>query len=306
MTEVLIGQVSPLSDQFLINPFLTNPALAGTGSKGPLSISARQQWVGMRGAPAFQSATYHTTLNEKQQRFNPWGFVNKGENAFGNVGIGGGLFKVKYGTISQAGIHLDYAYHVYMGKGRLSFGLAPMYEQYVINKSGFIPPDGSNPDPLLDGVTKEVVHFVDVNAGVHYFSDKMFAGFSVVQLFNSAVSFGDLSFPTLGEFSENPYLARSFYLYGGLTPALNKNLTLEPSVLLKYNAQSGIGFQVNLRATLNENFQAGLLYRYKESVGFFAGVRLGDVIFRYQFEAPFGTAVQTRFTTNQVLIGYLL
>jgi len=300
------AQVSPLADQFLINPFLTNPAIAGTAKRAPLSIAARQQWLGIKGAPTWQSATWHTSLNAKKQHFNPRGFVNKGENAFGNVGIGGGVFNIKYGAISQVGIHIDYAYHIYLGNGRLSFGLAPLYQQYIINKSEFILPDGNDPDPLIDQEGKEIVHFIDVNAGVHYFSDKLFAGFSVVQLFNSSVSFGDLSFPTVGEFSENPWLARSFYLYGGITPAVSKNFILEPSLLLKYNRQNGFGFQVNLRATINENFQAGLLYHYKESAGFFAGVRIGDLIFRYQFEAPLGMAVLTRFTTNQVMVGYLM
>jgi hypothetical protein len=146
---------------------------------------------------------------------------------------------------------------------------------------------------------------VDVNAGVHYYSDLVFGGFSVVQLLNSAVSFGELSFPTVGNFYDNPYLARSIYLYGGVTPSINKNFIIEPSALVKYNGHSGLGFQISLKATINQNFQAGLLYRYRESAGFFAGINVGDIIFRYQFEAPFGTDVQTRFTTNQVLIGCL-
>jgi type IX secretion system PorP/SprF family membrane protein len=303
---MLSGQVSPLADQFLMNPFLTNPAFAGTSTRAPLSISAHQQLLGIKGAPSWQSATWHSNMNKKKQHFNPRGFINKGENAFGNVGVGAGLFNVKYGAISQVGIHLDYAYHVYMGKGRLSFGLAPMYQQYVINKTGFIPPDGNSPDPLIDGDPKETVHFIDVNAGVHYFSDKIFAGLSVVQLFNSSVSFGELSFPTVGNFYDNPYLARSFYVYGGWTPSLSKNFSIEPSVVLKYNGQSGFGFQVNCKATINENFQAGLLYRYNESAGFFAGVRFGDFFVRYQFEAPMGKALLNRFTINQILVGYYL
>ncbi len=299
------AQVSPLADQFLINPFLTNPAIAGTSSKSPLNITARQQWLGITGAPSWQSATFHTSLNAKKQHFNPRGFVNRGENSFGNVGVGGGMFNVKYGAISQTGIHLDYAYHVYLGSGRLSFGLAPMYQQYIINKSGFIAPDGTVPDPLIDQDSKEVLHFLDVNAGVHYFSNSFFGGFSMVQLFNSSVSFGDLSFTTLGEAYENPYLARSFYLYGGTTPELGKNLFIEPSVIVKYNGWSGFGFQVNLRATFYENFQAGILYIYRQSAGFFAGIRIGELVFRYQFEAPLGSGMVTRYTTNQIQVGYL-
>lgn len=303
---MLQAQISPLADQFLMNPFLTNPAYTGTETKAPLSIAARQQWLGIKGAPAWQSATWHSNLNAGKQHFNPWGFVNKGQNSFGNVGLGAGVFNVRYGAISQAGIHLDYAYHVFLGKGRLSFGLAPMYQQYVIDKSEFILPDGSGSDPLIDGRSKEVLHFIDFNAGIHYFSDKIFAGFSAVQLFNSAVYFGDLSFPTAGKPYDNPYLARSFYGYGGVTRSVGRNVSIEPSVLFKYNVQGGLGFQVNLRTTINENFQAGLLYRFRESAGFFAGVRVNDLIFRYQFEAPVGTAVQTRFITNQVMVGFLL
>jgi type IX secretion system PorP/SprF family membrane protein len=302
----LHAQVSPLADQYLINSFLTNPALAGTGSKNPLSISARQQWLGMSGAPSWQSATYHRTLNARQQHFNPRGFVNKGDNQFGKVGLGGGLFSVKYGAISQVGMHLDYAYHVFLGTGRLSFGLAPMYFQYVINKSGFITPDGTTPDPMIDGDAREVLHFIDVNAGVHYSSGLAFAGFSAVQLFNSSVSFGDLSFPSLGEFSDNPWLARSFFLYGGVTPEISKNIVLEPSLVVKYNGKTGPGFQLNLKAIINENFQVGLLYQYQESAGFFAGVRFNDLIFRYQFELPIGSDMQARFTTNSILAGILL
>jgi type IX secretion system PorP/SprF family membrane protein len=303
---LLQAQVTPLADQYLINSFLTNPAFAGTGSGSPLSVSARQQWLGISGAPSWQSVTYHRTLNAKQQRFNPRGFVNKGGNEFGKVGLGGGLFSVKYGAISQVGLHLDYAYHVFLGTGRLSFGLAPMYFQYVINKSGFITPDGTMTDPLIDGDAREVLHFVDVNAGVNYYSSSFFAGFSTVQLFNSSVSFGDLSFPSVGEFSDNPWLARSFYLYGGVTPEISKNLVLEPSLVVKYNKQSGPGFQVNLKAIIYENFQAGMLYHFKESAGFFAGVRFNDLIFRYQFEFPIGTDMQVRFTTNSIMAGILL
>jgi len=301
----LQAQISPLADQFLINPFLTNPAYAGTSRRAPLSITAQQQMQGMEGAPIWQSVTWPQKLGDKKKHFNPRGFINKGNNAFGNIGAGAGIFNVKYGAINQIGMHLDYAYHVFLGKGRLSLGLAPMYQQYIINKSGFTPPDGTVPDPLLERDAKEVIHFIDVNAGAHYYNNMMYAGFSVVQLFNSSVSFGDLSFTTLGENYDNPYLARNFYLYGGLTPLLGENFMLEPSVVLKYNGQSGFGFQTNLRATVNENFQIGLLYHYQEAAGFFAGVTIGDLIFRYQFEAPLGSAVLTGFSTNQVMVGYL-
>jgi type IX secretion system PorP/SprF family membrane protein len=304
LAGILRAQVAPLADQYLMNPLLTNPALTGTSSKGSLTILARQQWLGITGAPTWQSATYHTSLKTARDYYNPRGFVNKGDNAFGRVGMGGGLFNIRYGAISQQGVHLNYGYHVATANGRLSFGLAPMFQQFVINKSDFIPPDGSTPDPLLDRNGREVINIFDAGAGIHYSSNLLFAGFSVTQMFDSRVSFGDLSFAMEGQLADNSWLARSLYVYGGGTIAFSKNFEMEPSAIVRYNEENGIGFQVNLTATFNKNLTAGLLYHFRESAGFFAGLHYNDLIVRYQFEAPFGAAVQSRFTTHQILLGY--
>ena len=304
LAGALHAQVSPLADQYLMNPFLTNPAYTGSGAKGTLGILARQQWLGIPGAPTWQSASYHTTIDNKSQYFNPRGFVNKGENAFGHVGVGGGIFNVQYGAIRQEGLHLNYAYHIFTGNGRLSFGLAAMFQQFIIDKKDFIPPDGNNPDPLIDRDSREVINIFDVNAGIHYYSDLIFAGFSTVQMFDSKVSFGDLSYPTAGQLDENSWLARSFYAYGGVSPAISKNFEIEPSVIVRYNEKNGVGFQLNVKTIINKTLTAGILYHFRESAGLFAGLRYNDLIVRYQFEAPLGTAMQTRFTTHQILLGY--
>jgi type IX secretion system PorP/SprF family membrane protein len=306
LTFTLKSQISPFADQQLLNSFLTNPAITGTGSKGALSIMARRQWVGIYGAPSWQSATYHASLRNDGIPFTTRGFVNKGENLFGNVGLGGGLFNIKYGAISQTGFHLNYAYHIFLNSGWLSFGLAPMYHQFSIDKSDFNPPTGNRPDPLIDGGLKETLHVFDINAGVHFDSEFFFAGFSVIQLFNSVASFGQLSYTSIDDSFNNPYLARSFYLYTGITPAFGKNFSIGPSVVLKYNGISGFGFQLNVKAVISKNFQVGLSYRYSESAGFFAGVQAGDLLFRYQFELPVGTKGLMQVTTHQVMVGYLL
>ena len=86
------AQISPLSDQYLINPFQTNPAIAGSQRYMPLSISTRQQWIGLNRAPSTQSISIHRRIRAKNIRFTPNGFLNKGKNSFGRIGVGGGLF----------------------------------------------------------------------------------------------------------------------------------------------------------------------------------------------------------------------
>jgi len=299
------GQITPLADQYLINPFLTNPAIAGTKTYSPVTLSIRQQWLGMPSAPVYETVTWHQSLLDKRQRFNPRGFLNRGENAFGKVGIGAGLFNIEYGNIRQIGIHTDYAYHVFLDKGRLSFGLAPVYHMLIIGKSGLVRPDGDKYDDVLDNDPTEVLHFLDVNAGIHYFSRRFFGGVSAIQLFDSGVSFGDLSYVTKEDLWQNPWLGRSFYAYGGFFLALSDQLRLEPSVLVRYSAKTGPGFQVHASLTVFEDYEAGIYWRYNEAMGFFASLRTGNLIFRYQFEAPAGKNMIPNIA-NQVLAGYLI
>lgn len=48
---MLLGQLRPVTNQYILNPLTINPSYAG--NRGGLSIAAfyRQQWVGISGAP---------------------------------------------------------------------------------------------------------------------------------------------------------------------------------------------------------------------------------------------------------------
>jgi hypothetical protein len=181
-----------------------------------------------------------------------------------------------------------------------------MYHQFIIDKSGFIPPDGTDPDPLLDHSSREVIHFLDVNAGIHYYSNRFFAGLSVVQLFNSKVAFGELSFVTTEKLWQNSWLSRSIYSYGGISFELADGMVLQPSVLLKYSQRSSLSAQLMTSLILHDSFEAGICWRYKEAAGLIAGIRTGNLVFRYQGEIPLGSEGYLRFVTHQIMAGYLI
>ncbi len=299
------AQISPLSDQYLLNPFQTNPAIAGSQRYMPLTISTRQQWIGMSKAPSTQSISIHRRIRAKGIRFTPGGFINKGKNSFGRIGVGGSVFNYSYGAISHTGISLTYAYHIFVGKGRLAFGLAPSFFQYTLNKTGFILPDGSNIDPAIE-TPNEALYFFDANAGMHYYSEKNYAGLSFIQILNSSVQLGDLSFISEDQMSQNSDLARTMYAYYGQYINFTKDFMFEPSVWLKYNAQSGMGFDVNAIFHLQDAFQAGLTYRYQEHIGLIMGIKLDNLQIRYLFEAPISSKVPNRFTSHQIMIRFNL
>lgn len=292
------SQVNSFADQYLANLFLLNPALAGTGRFATLAVNSRQQWVGWDGAPASQSVTYHTKFAKSRNRFTPQGFVNKGKNTYSNVGIGGGFFHDSYGVFHLTGVHLDYSYHVLVNNGRLSLGLSPSL--FRIGASSIVLADPN--DPYLNNSAKR--SFFDFNAGVHYLSQKGYAGFSLVQLLNSKVNFGSEGFLGTGE-SLNPDLARSVYAYGGYFFDLNRdiNLKIEPMALIKLHGIEG--FRVDLSTTmhLRDTFTAGLSYRLNKGVSVFTGVRLDNVSLRYQFEIPVTTDLPGGFSTHMIQLG---
>lgn len=291
-----IAQVNSFSDQYLSNLFLLNPAVAGTGQYGTLSVGSRQQWVGWDGAPASQSVTFHTKWAKASDRFNPLGFVNKGKNTYSKVGVGGGFFHDSYGVFHLTGIHLDYSYHLFLSKGRLSFGLAPTLFQLGTSSIVFNDPT----DPYLTNPNKS--YFLDFNIGTHYFSKTAYGGISLVQLFNSSVKFGNYGFPGTEDPSLNPDLARSSYAYGGYFFTLNRSmgLKIEPMALIKFNARSGFRFDLSTTVHLLDRFNAGLSYSWKEGLSVFTGIILDNLSFRYQFKVPVSAEIPNQFTTHMI------
>jgi len=184
----------------------------------------------------------------------------------------------------------------------MGFGIAPSFYQFRLNKSGFTLPDGSDYDPLINDAINESILLLDANVGMHYYDDLNYAGFSIIQLLKSTVQFGNFSFISEDRMNMNPDLARTIYGYYGRNLILSKDLIIEPSVYLKFNDRSGAGFHVNTVVHMLESFSAGLTYRYNESMGLLAGVKLDNMEVRYMFEAPISSQMPLNFTSHQIML----
>src|SRR5688572_31447484 len=53
------AQQRPYYTQYVLNPFISNPALAGIENYWDIKVSYRNQWTGISGAPATLYATAH-------------------------------------------------------------------------------------------------------------------------------------------------------------------------------------------------------------------------------------------------------
>jgi type IX secretion system PorP/SprF family membrane protein len=294
-----------------MNMFQLNPAVAGVLRYDPLVINARQQGLKWEKSPGSQSVSYQSKFFKEKAYFNNKGFLNRGPNAFGKVGIGAGIFNYSYGAVSEIGFHIDYSYHVFIGNGRLSFGLAPVYLQFRANfqDDSFIFDE--NPDDvwLPQGNDPISVSFVDFNAGVHYYSETVTLGFSGLQLFNSSIHLtGQYGFPKTEYPILNPDLTRSLYAYGGYLFKISRTFQLEPLLMLKYNASdiSKFRFDITTTAYLLNDFQAGVSYKWKDGIAAFIGIRLSKVQVRYLYELPLSGKTPRGFSSHMVQLGFNL
>ena len=107
--------------QFAINPFLVNPAVAGTENQIPLYISYRNQWTGFKGAPTTMLASGH--------------MQGPGSSGFGAV-----LQRDDTGgAISRTGIEAVGAYHFELNNSdAISFGLGISANQFKIDNSKLV------------------------------------------------------------------------------------------------------------------------------------------------------------------------
>jgi len=99
--------------QYMFNPYLHNPAFAGTKDYTVLTASYRNQWTGFTDAPTTGTLSGHFALKN-------------------NMGLGIGLYSDKTGPTSRIGGMASYAFHIPFDHSKLSFGLSAMIFQYSL------------------------------------------------------------------------------------------------------------------------------------------------------------------------------
>ena len=164
----LFGQLTPVTNQYILNPLTINPAYAG--NRGALNIAAfyRRQWVGIPGAPETMTLALDAPILDSK------------------LGLGLIITNDKIGVTKETSFSTCYAYKIGMGEGNLSLGLGagvtitntawsdlsvhdPGDEYYLLNSSVFVVPD--------------------FRFGVYYYNKNYFIGISIPKLLGNKFDF---------------------------------------------------------------------------------------------------------------------
>jgi type IX secretion system PorP/SprF family membrane protein len=302
LTNSLIAgaQQLPLYSQYMFNPLVYNPSFAGNEGTSIINLTAREQWVGIPGAPKYHSASFHGRL---KKHFNLVQNVMKkaGMNvSSGNVGLGGNIYNDRFGLTLRTGAQFAYAYHIYIKKTQLSFGLALNLFQMRLDRNSAITVDEIEPVLLSDNARS--IFVPDANVGISLKNRKYFLGLSVVSLMQSLAKMGNDNL-----FSYQ--LMRHYYLTGGLN-FYSGNYTIRPSLLLKTTEK--FDFKIDMQTDVSclvyykERFWGGMTYRTNGDIIAMMGLSFQSFLVGYAFDCPTSRIVRNSYGTHELSVSYVL
>jgi type IX secretion system PorP/SprF family membrane protein len=256
----------PVYSQYLQNGLMINPAY--TGSRGALSgfLSYRMQWMGTQGAPVIQSVSLHSPMKNDR------------------VALGILAQFMQFGFTKSTSIYANYAYHIRVGSGKLSFGLKGGADFSNTDYTGILLTNSG--DPVFANNDKPYV-LPNVGAGLYYFSDKLFAGVSVPQF----ISYKKTATNSVQAFHGfNEY---DFVFSAGALITFSQFFKFKPSVLIDYSLQSTkklTQFDINGNIILGDLLWLGGSWRTSEEVAVgIVQVQINpQIMFGFSYDYPIG------------------
>lgn len=243
------ASLDPLYTQFMTNPFLINPAIAGTYPYYQIMTNSRMQWVGFTDAPITNVISmYGPTINQP-------------------MGFGGYIMHDATGLTSQTTISGTYAYNYAIAEDlKISMGLALGVYQYKVDGSGTT----EFYDPVYGGQTL-TTWGPDATLGLYMYSSIYHVGFSVNNLLGNKLKLGQDTVTNLSK------LKQHFYLHGGYKYMINRELSIEPTVIIRKVISTPFQVDFNVRVWYGKRqwertkIWGGLSYRSQDAVTILVG-----------------------------------
>lgn len=300
------AQQMPLYSQYVMNGFLINPAITGHDGYTSFNLTARQQWLGIKDAPATRSFAGQTRLLRQSHIIKSRNVNNRSlkPSTKGRVGLGGFIFNDRNGAVDRSGLQFSYAYHIFVKETQFSFGISAGIFQFKINDADLIfsdqfeTTDGSTRDPVALSF-KRVIYVPDANLGFYASNPLFYGGFSVNQLFQSYLKIGNRQF-------EDYKMVRHYYLLGGYRFELNNDFTLEPNMLFKATEQKAFQLDLGAKIRYSDDYWGGLVYRTSGFIIIQAGVRVSQLYIGYSFDYMLSSLQKHTYGSHEIVLALKL
>jgi len=320
------GQQKPHYTQYVVNPYIINPAITGIDNYTDLKMSVRDQWVGINGAPMTMYLTVHGPVGKKDYRTSSTSYQIPGENPRGKYywenytaaephhGLGLTMMNDRTGSFSFFTATASYAYHLGLNpttnlSGGLSAGITKVsidrrMHDFDGNGTGYDtdPATGSNTSQALMKLKPTM------SAGLWLYSRSYFAGFAIQQVIPQTLDFVDNNTAILTKGKFVPHL----FFTAGYRFMLSDDMNAIPSVMVKYIKGSSIKeFQpeANLKLQFRDLLWLGGSYRYQDGYAGILGLNVSNTFnVSYSYDRSDKRNILSPFNngTHEVVFGFLL
>lgn len=289
-TNMLLGQNYPVSNSYLSNTYLMNPAEAGS-SRLHAFLNYRNQWVGMSGAPTITTVGANSLLNNTR------------------IGLGFKFSSFNRGVQNSMDFAGTFAYAVpFENKSKLFFGLSAGALMNEINWAEIEDPT----DPALvetaSGVTPTA------NFGMMFQSEQgLHIGFALPKMmatsFDNTFAFSPLDNMVFSAYysKRNDDKVKQQYNNKGKSSSKKKKtlkeVPLEVFALYRY---STIGNQAEGSVKYNFHSHIWLSATYRQYAGLIPGIGLnaGNLMISYFYELGVGSDIPLK--THEIMLGLRL
>ena len=307
------AQQRPHYTQYILNNYILNPALSGIENYTDVKISARDQWVGLNGAPQTFYVSVHGPIGKKDYKTTATSFNLPGQNPRGNAywenytaseahhGIGFFMISDKTGLYNRLTADVSYAYHLGLSpKTNISAGFSGGISKISYDRSKATPVDPN--DPALGNGSADIYKMVpDLNAGIWVYSARYFVGLAAQQIAPQKVSFTG---NTAG-FKLLPHI----FATTGCRFLLNDDINAIPSIMIKYVVGSPVApqFDINVKLQYMDLLWLGGSYRLQDGYAAMVGLNVGNTFnVGYSYDLTTTRLNTVSRGTHEIVLGFLI
>lgn len=311
------GQQQPQYTQYIINNYIINPALSGIENYTDVKISHRHQWVGIQDAPVTTYITIQGPIGKKDDRTTATSFKIPGENPRGrnywqdytapppHHGIGLKIINDRTGPLNRFAAYGSYAYHVGLSaKASLAAGFEVGLTSIGLNSESLVfdPYDPSASDPAVGNSSEINKIKPDMGAGLWLYSSDFFMGLSAQQIIPQTIYFSDNTVKTAGS-----KLVPHLFATGGYRFQLDDDISMLPSVMLKYVQPTPFQVDCNLKLQYQDFLWTGASYRTGDGFAAMAGINVSNV-FNISYAYDYTTSRLSAISkgTHEIVLGFLI
>ncbi|WP_343306887.1 type IX secretion system membrane protein PorP/SprF [Chitinophaga niabensis] len=279
------AQQLPHYTQYLMNPFVINPAVAGIENYWDIKASHRHQWAGLQDAPVTSYLTAHGPLGNSNDLVTPTGsdigynprgraYWTDYERPSSHPGMGLMVMNDVTGPIRRFAFSAAYAHHIGLApKTSISVGIGAGIQNYSLDADKLNFANAS--DPAVGGIGLMERWKPDVSAGIWLYSADFFAGVSANNIIPQELTFDKGGIATA---TERGRLAPHIFITAGYRLWINDDISVLPSLMFKYISPVPLGIDINARVQYRDRLWIGANYRNGEGFAGMLGVYITPML----------------------------